>query len=243
MVDSVARRTCSYLQGISTQQRCEELMEACENLDPANPVLVMESGTVNVSNSKTCSMMVPTLLRLGHTLKKADQPQPQPAAPKPEPQPEPEPQPAPQPQPQPKPAPRKSSWASLGSPTRQAKPVETAEPGEAVETPASAPAESSIIKPFTAQLIADNRKMVAKRTLLLGNGKGARVEVEYSVGKTESPEIFEMAYDLKLNGEVLGNKQSLRFRAPLNKISLQFEITPSAEQSGRIQSIRIIEMQ
>ncbi|MFA4974113.1 MAG: hypothetical protein WC683_16005 [bacterium] len=99
------------------------------------------------------------------------------------------------------------------------------------------------MKPFTAQLIADNRKMVAKRTLLLGKGKGARVKVEYSVGKTESPEIFEMTYDLTLNGEVLGNRQSLRFKAPLNNVSLQFEITPSAEQPGIVQSIRIIQMQ
>lgn len=99
------------------------------------------------------------------------------------------------------------------------------------------------MKPFTAQLIPDNRKMVAKRTLLLGKGKGARVKVEYSVGKTESPEIFEMVYDIALNGEAIGNKQSLRFKAPLSNISLQFEITPNAEQPGIIQSIRIVQMQ
>jgi|GEM_PF-6822798 len=181
----------------------------------------------------------------------APSPSPQPQAPAPAPTPPPPartparppltaaPTPAPTPAPQTQPAPAASAPAPQAMQPAQpqaALPVGVApNPAPQPRTPANllpqsapvTPLAGQVVRPFTARLVPDGRTMNAKRTVLIGDGRGVKVEVEYSVTRTETAGKFRMTYRLATNGDAFSGYQTLEFTAPGGRTNLGFVISTS----------------
>jgi len=101
---------------------------------------------------------------------------------------------------------------------------------------------TTVRKPFAAQLIADGRVMKVKRKMLVGNGKGFDVSVEYSVTRADAPDRYRLSYTIAGDGIAPVPLRTIEFGAAGGRTELSFEISlTDGEDDMKVLSIAIVE--
>jgi len=98
--------------------------------------------------------------------------------------------------------------------------------------------DGTVTRPFATRLIPDGRQMRTKRTLLIGDGRGIKVEVVYSVTRGQEAGRYTMTYQVFDGDRAIGGQRTLQFDAPGGRTSLAFAIVPA---NGRINSVSIVQ--
>jgi hypothetical protein len=240
--------------GYSTAIRlCNEAADACDaifadaagaELDTRPFMLTLEGGGSTQGEGKTsCYQRARSLGSLERKI--VPQPRlqaPPQLAPKPEPKPEPQPQPKPEPEPEPQPEPQPKpttglSWEEMGDPSAAQPAVDSSDGSAGREAGVDS---GTVTKPFATRLVPDGRQMRAERTLLIGENRGIKVEVVYSVTRGEEAGRYAMTYQVFDGDRAIGGERTLQFAAPGGRASLAFAIVPPSA-GGRINSISIVE--